>query len=237
MSVCVITPSRDHPHLLVHLYRSMVSTSDAHMVAWVDEDQEGLYHHHLIESGIEFAMFNEHSIDRSRMKRLTVIVGERTTVVAACNLIATGFDFDVYGMVPDDCRFVNSGWDAFIEREIAKFPNRVGVVSSAHQASVEFVNFAWASKEWIKALGWYFYPLCRHHCVDTIFDLLADGAGVLKRAKITESFIWHEPVHEFGKDTLDYDARVFLVFAAGMRRGYIERIKQAARASEPVIVG
>ena len=156
--VAVLCPTRDRPEGLDRLVESVRGTSKADVIAYIDEDQAGMYAGH--GSGMQF-------------------VGERIGPVAAANLIVERLDgYDVYGLMTDDSVVTTPGWDGWLLDAISQFPNRVCVVSPHHNQG-NHVDMPFVSREWIKATGWFACPTMYHYAWPTVTSLIGEMTAIV----------------------------------------------------------
>jgi len=167
MKTLVVCPSRSRPRYLCDMAHSIMETSDADVAVYIDDDQMDMYR----DSGI-----NWNSRFGSRMK---ITIGRRIGPAAAADTLAKAYKrYDVYGLSTDDSIYRTKGWDKFTSDCIARFPNRIGVVSAYHGQG-PWVNFPYVSREWIETLGWYVVPGVTHYCWDTALQILGDATEIV----------------------------------------------------------
>lgn len=207
--IAAICPTRSRPGPLKKTIETFLQTSDsAHFIAWVDEDQKDLY--------------------RFDHERVRIHVGSRMGPVRSTNLIADlyGQNYDVLGMVPDDCAFKVPGWDRYLEQTIQGFPNRIGMVSAAHNNG-PFVNFPWVTQQWFNLVGWYFYPTNFHYCCDTVLEILGECANAIVYAPADRFLIEHLSEGFTNQEKFEPDALAFLNWCIHERRDLVRRVREA----------
>ena len=211
----VICPSRDDVEGLLSAHRSMVATStDAVMIAVVDSDQTAMYD----------------TITATPDDRLIISYGTRDSrggVVASINAaIKNNPGFDVYGLMVCDARIETPGWENWVASCVARFPNRIGLMSAHHNVG-RFVNFPYVTREWIDAVGWYACPDTFRFCWDTVAEMLGDATAI-EYAEEKDFHIEHElrrndnTVNVFATDAIQ-----FLGWCVNGRREAVSRLKAA----------
>jgi hypothetical protein len=164
MKAAVLIPSRDRPGLLVDAIRSVLDTSAADVLVYVDEDQW---------RGYQFAFRNLEPI------RVKGMYGDRIGPVASANALVKSFHgYDAYGLITDDSGITTPGWDQWTLEAIARFPGRIAVVSPHHPHGYH-VDMPFVSKEWIERVGWYACPLMKHYAWPIITGLIGEMTGIV----------------------------------------------------------
>ncbi len=134
--------------------------------------------------------------------------------------------FDVYGLIVGDAEFKSPGWEAYLEAEVARMPNGIGVVSAAHTAGT-FVNFPFVTREWVDAVGWYACPDTVHFCWDSVIECLGEATHIAY-ATPAEMFIAHESVRNERLFTVfTADALKFLGWFVNRRREIVSLLRAA----------
>lgn len=205
----VVVPTR-RPQEFLKCATSAVSLStNAHVLAYVDHDQEGEYR------ALELP------------ERVKLHVGPRCGPTASVNALVQAFpDYDIYGVCPDDCGFTTPEWDVYVERTIAGFPNRLGVLSPAHNFG-PFVNFPFVSKRWIDTLGWFAFPKMYHFCWDTVLELLGEQTHMVFAGR-DEMMMANQAIPAFNYDShFRADCEQFLWWAVLERNGQAKKLREA----------
>lgn len=208
--IAVVCPSRDRPKALKKCIESMLSTSTkAAFICYIDEDQ--------IQEYAKLDLWGP---------RVAMHVGSRIGPVNAANTLCHLYrkPLRIYGMVPDDCWFETKGWDDFAIQTIDSFPNRIGLLSAAHNGG-NYVNFPWVSREWIDTVGWLYYPHNFHHCCDSIIELLGDCTH-LHEARPEDFSMHHELVTTLNRDKFAADCLNFLTWCIGERRDIVRKLRE-----------
>jgi len=209
----VLCPSRGNPDGLKRLIANIGRTAQsAEVLAYVDADERDAYADVL--QGVQH------------------IIGPRVGLVASVNALAQAFPaYSTYILAGDDVSIGPAGWDVWLERQFEKFPGRLAVVSAHHNGG-EWCNFPALSREWIAAIGYFAWPLCRHYAFDTILQLLGEATDYVHSTPL-ELHINHPHFDEAKKlPAMKEDAMVFLVWCAEMRQKHIAGLKAKRAASE-----
>lgn len=212
--ILVIAPTRDRPQDFVGLCESFANTSThAELVGYVDDDQ-----HHLYDA-LQLP-------ERCRMH-----FGQRQGPVFAVNTMAhlNRDPIRIYGVAPDDSRFMKAGWDDYLVEAFERFPKRIGVVSPAHSCG-DYVNFPYVSREWIEVVGWMAYPHAYHFIWDTLIEILAESSNCIEYAPADKFLFFHEQKPAINLDRYSSDAHSFLMWCVGDRRSVVKRVRDAIRA-------
>jgi hypothetical protein len=186
----------------------MLTTSlDTEMVACIDDDQVDLYP----------------ARDRPRFK---YHVGPRTDIVGSLNAAVKAHpDYDAYGLIVDDAMFKTVGWDQWMIGRMGSLKNGIGVISAAHSVGA-FVNFAYVSRAWVRALGWYACPDTLHFCWDTVMELLGEATEIVYATR-KEFFIEHELVQsDRTVPIFMMDAVQFLGWCVNARRKSVYNLRE-----------
>jgi hypothetical protein len=232
----VVCPTRDRPEACVEMLKSVLLTSKrARAILYVDNDQSGLYGKAMQNSGIRYAT---EYLDRTTIRResgdpserVIMHCGKRVGPVAASNHIINWYraPLRIYGVVPDDCVFSVHGWDEYLIKTVDNMRNRIGVVSAPHN-NHDYANFMWVSREWVDAVGWYFYPQNFHYCGDGIIELLGDCTNIVY-AKKHEMMMEHEQRPSANNWHYKADATEFIRWCIDERHRVVERVLERMRA-------
>lgn len=213
MKIAVLCPTRSRPEGLKRLCESAALTSTtATVIAYIDEDERDLYGEALaghVVPGVK------------------VHIGPRMGLVGSLNRLTEIYpDYDIYGLAVDDSHFVVEGWDQWVAETIARFPNRLGVVSASHSAG-PFVNFGYVSRQWIDLLGWYACPQTAHFCWDTVLELLGEATRI--EYAPADRFHIHHDLHQ-GDGAIPrfvMDCVQFLGWCSNQRRQLVIKIREA----------
>lgn len=141
--------------------------------------------------------------------------------------------FTIIGMVPDDCEFTTPGWDQFLKKAFDKFPKKIGVVSAWHRYGSHVANFPWVTREWIEAVGWYWYPNNFHFCCDTILEVLGECSNSIHYCTPDEFNIEHHHEPSMNRDKYQHDLDGMFNFIVFERRMIVDRIKVAQGLKQP----
>ena len=151
----------------------------------------------------------------SDYKLIDAEVGIDRSTVMSWNLIAESQPSRMYMLVGDDAEFITTGWDRTFLQQYKTYPDGIFMIGTAtgkkhgliHKTSPHPV----ITREWRKALG-YFWPVQFHHwCLDNYTNDLAKAVDryifmedvMIKVKKITEDdtakHIRTDAVHERDK--------------------------------------
>jgi hypothetical protein len=195
-------PSRDRPDELREAVKSVADTSTlADVIPWIDDDQGSLYRG-LATHGI----------------------GPRIGPVAAANEIVKKYpDYSAYGLITDDSRMISPGWDEWMLDVMGQFPNRICIVSPAHNLGGH-VDMPFVSREWIETVGWFAYPDNFHYMWPIITGLIGEMTCIVHAP--------HEKVriHHLGHPHQNYqrwesDAKAFFRFVSLDIMPIVERLR------------
>ena len=212
MSVCVMCPTRDRPGRAALLARSVLETSDATIVFYIDEDQWENYKYYFPRTH----------------PRVILESGGRQGPAASANFIAhVHREHSCYGLMCDDMEPTVRGWDRYIEEQIA---GRIGVVSPSHSMG-NHVDVPFVSREWIEALGWFCYPTAYHYVWPTVIGLLGEASGTIVHAPADRFFIQHHQ-ESTRADGIEKDALGFYKLMLYDFHNYVRKIKEAKEAED-----
>jgi len=198
MKIAVLIPSRDRYAQLVVAATSVLNTSAADVLVYVDEDQYRQY------------QFVLRSLDPKRVK---VLYGDRIGPVASANALVKSFPgYDVYGLITDDSAITTPGWDQWTLEAIARFPGRIAVVSPHHPHGYH-VDMPFVSKEWIELVGWYACPLMKHYAWPIVTGLIGEMTGIV-HAPESAFHIEHDYDPKANQDVRMWDYVAFFSFVS-----------------------
>jgi hypothetical protein len=186
------------------------TSTHAHLVAYIDEDQKDLY------AGLTLP------------ERVRTHHGPHLGPIHAVNTLAhiNREPYRIYGMVPDDARFLSSGWDDYALAAIDAMPGRIAVMSPAH-SNGDYVNMPFVTREWIELVGWVAYPHAYHFIWDTILEILGDSTGAMIYAP-AQCFLFHHHTRPAANmDEYQSDAHSFLLWCVTERRRIVEKVRAA----------
>lgn len=191
MTVLVMIPTRNRPHLFLRAVKSVFATSrHAYVAAYVDtNDPYADYYRGL------------------RMPDRTIMIhGEQIGVAAAANsLVNEHSRFDAYGLLTDDSVITTPGWDKWLLDRLEAFEDGCGVVSPSHNLGFH-VDMPFVSRRWIEVMGWFAEPNMNHFCWPTVIGLTASLAGRLHRASASEFAIQHDQMARYDWPETSEDA-------------------------------
>ena len=213
--IAVICPTRGRAKGFIDLVKSIVLTTNrADLVAYVDEDQAAIYQKACDEARAEL---------RSRM---SLHVGPRIGPVASANALVKEFPgYDAYGFVPDDALITTEGWGEWCLDVIPHFPNRVGVISPTHNQGGH-VDMPFATKEWIRATGWFAAPIAHHFVWPLVTGLIGEMTAIVHAPKDRFN-IDHSLVMSANQVWASKDTEAFLPFVARELMPIVDRVREA----------
>lgn len=206
--IAVLCPTRGNPEAAERAYSSMRQTSElADMIFCVDED-DAEPHRYLCQ-----------------FPHAWVSSEPRTTIVAALNAAVNRFsEYEAYGLIVDDARFVTPGWDRWLMEQFR--PQSLGVVSAHHNVSGA-VNFPYVHRDWVNLLGWYACPDTARFCWDTVLEMIGDATRIVY-APEDRFHIYHELLrNEQSIPAFAADSIQFLGWCVNARRLLIQKIREA----------
>jgi len=214
----VLCPSRSRPAQFVNLAKSIMKTTNrADLIGYVDDDQSDLY---------EATCARTRSELRSRM---SVHIGPRIGPVASANALVKEFPgYDLYGLIPDDAVVTTGQWAEWCLDVAAFLPNRVGVVSPAHNQGPH-VDMPFVTKEWIQATGWFAVPIAHHFVWPLVIALIGEMTAIVHAPK--ERFnIDHDLMMTANQVWASRDTEAFLPFVARELMPIVDRVRDAINA-------
>ncbi|HLC20937.1 MAG TPA: hypothetical protein VJM10_02360 [Candidatus Methylomirabilis sp.] len=220
--VLVVCATRDRPYKLGDLIRSLLDTSEkADLAIYIDDDQDALYPLDVPD----------------RVRRH---VGPRVGPCVSLNeLVKAHPGYEAYGAATDDSTFATPGWDQWVLAQVDKFPGRVGVMSPFHRAPTPVMfsyvrphirtrmDFPWATRRWIEALGWFTHPDTYSFYWDVIVEVLGIAAGVIAYASEKEFEMDHDMNPSINGDKVSADAKAAILALAMETPGYLKRIRES----------
>ena len=214
----MLCPSRSRPAQFVNLAKSIMKTTNrADLIGYVDDDQSDLY---------EATCARTRSELRSRM---SVHIGPRIGPVASANALVKEFPgYDLYGLIPDDAVVTTGQWAEWCLDVAAFLPNRVGVVSPAHNQGPH-VDMPFVTKEWIQATGWFAVPIAHHFVWPLVIALIGEMTAIVHAPK--ERFnIDHDLMMTANQVWASRDTEAFLPFVARELMPIVDRVRDAINA-------
>lgn len=208
----MLCPTRDRPLEFRSFSQSVISTSRADVLAYIDDDQQDQY--------AEF-------LGPDTSKRIRWMVAPRVGLVASLNGLVKQFDdYDIYGYVPDDAGFEAPGWDDWALEATDQFPNRICVISPYHNQG-NHVDMPFVTKEWIAAVGWFACPDCYHHTTSIITGLIGEMSAIVHAPKQSFSIFHPAKVEVVSEKTKNMDMQAFFTFVALKLPPVVERVREA----------
>lgn len=242
--VLMMIPTRNRPQSLIQAYYSVLDTSDADVIAYVDQDQEMMYREELAMNVISYSLVKEirpgtgnyTTENENRVpQRLFLNVGPRNGPVHSINTMCRAArpggglrdlfpDTHVFAYMTDDSTISPKGWDRWLIETVKSFPNEIGIVSAGH-AGADYVNFPAMSTNMVEAMGW-FAPTSLHAWLwDTALELIGDATRIVY-AKSTEMDLDHKPQATIGSTGLPAnDYEIFAKWCITERKRTIERVR------------
>lgn len=202
MALAVVCPTRGRPARFRHMAESVLATSPATVLGYVDDDDPSLEEARSIEG-----------------ERVRVVVGGSIGRGQAINhLCALEPRHRMYLLVSDDTVFTSAGWYEKVVSAMDSFGDDIGLVHLAGSDTTQgigdpWVNWPCVSAKWVDALGWFNYPECRWYCQDTILQALAEAIQRIKRIDDIHIHHWND-THPAIRENLNLDTEQFLWFFA-----------------------
>jgi len=159
--VAVLIPTRGRPQCFQNAVESIVKTSLAWIVGYLDDDTDGAGY-------------------PGDTARIRMIQGPRIGVTGALNVMAEWVMkerpyTEVIAMMTDDSLMVTSGWDDFALRVARRFHKGIGVISPrANKCGVNRVDQPAITMGWYKQFGYFAHKELSHYCWPSILGLLSD---------------------------------------------------------------
>ncbi len=217
--IAVLCPTRSRPAQFVKLAKSvMMTTNRADLIGYVDDDQADLYEATCTRTKAEL---------RSRM---SIHIGPRIGPVSSANALVKEFPgYDLYGLIPDDAVLTSAQWAEWCLDVAAFLPNRVGVVSPAHNQGPH-VDMPFVTKEWISATGWFAVPIAHHFVWPLVTALIGEMTAIVHAPK--ERFnIDHDLMMSANQVWASRDTEAFLPFVARELMPIVDRVRDAINAT------
>lgn len=165
--ILVCCASRDRPESLHEAVTTFCETSKlADMAVYIDSDQINMY-------------LDKYDWKKDFGDRLSFTVDRQVGPNASLNTLQQKYfqDYKIFGVIPDDSRFVVGDWDRYVIEEMEKFPGHIGVVSPAHNDGA-YCAYPYVSKEWVEIVGWYAMPEAHSFIWDTCIELLGEATNI-----------------------------------------------------------
>jgi len=160
---------------------------------------------------------------------MSVHIGPRIGPVASANALVKEFPgYDLYGLIPDDAVVTTGQWAEWCLDVAAFLPNRVGVVSPAHNQGPH-VDMPFVTKEWIQATGWFAVPIAHHFVWPLVIALIGEMTAIVHAPK--ERFnIDHDLMMTANQVWASRDTEAFLPFVARELMPIVDRVRDAINA-------
>lgn len=218
--IVVCCASRDRPESLLEAVRSFVTTSTyADMKVYVDSDQ---IHDYL----------DSHDWAGEFGTKLQFTVDTRVGPNAAINRLyeQNKANYRIFGVIPDDSRFMRKGWDEYVIRTIDSFPGNIGVVSPAHTDG-DYCAYPYVTREWIDIVGWYAMPQAHSFVWDTCIEMLGEATNIVY-ASSDDFYMFHEcRKSENFEQYLKMDEHAFLAWCVVSRRAIVKKLRAAQQSA------
>lgn len=164
------------------------TSTDAHLLAYVDNDLEKSY---------EF---------RCRWKgRLKFMTGHRIGLARSLNSLANCYrdDYDIFGHTTDDSVITTDNWEHHVRVAFRRLPGGIGVVFPSHD-DPQFPGYPMISRRMLDALGWFACPGTDHWGWDMVLRWLGSRTeSVMLRDD--QFHISHRSGSDVVSSTLGYD--------------------------------
>ncbi len=135
----------------------------------------------------------------------------------------------------DDMLLTVKGWDRYVERQMNKFPGRLGVVSPAHNMGMH-VDVPFVSKEWIGLFGWFCHPTTYHYVWPTVIGLLGESGHCIHHAPADKFWIDHHQMSDH-MDSFSGDATGFYKLMMYGYYGLVAKLKNAIQDAKGIADG
>ena len=204
---------------------SFVKTSTvAHLVVRLDDDQQGLYSGLIVPDRVWFEYGPKtgpgDAIQGSAYGNMR-LAKERNDLTLR--------PYEAFCAVPDDAEFATPNWDLYALEVLNSFPGRIGVVSAAHDQGA-FLNYPCVSREWIQTLGWYAHPTIYHFCWDTMHELLGDATNIVYAPR--DKWLMDHRGLPQNLEKYNVDTAAFLTWCVTERPEVVKKLRAAiARAA------
>lgn len=208
----VLCPTRGRPLDFRCFAQSVMSTSRADVLAYVDDDQQDLY---------------ADVLGPDTPKRIRWMVAPKIGLVASINALVKQFDdYDFYGYVPDDATMETPGWDDWALEATDRFPNGICVISPYHNQG-HHVDMPFVTAAWIKATGWFACPDLHHHSSSIITGLIGEMSAIVHAPKQSFSIYHPAKVEMVSENLLAKDLQAFFTFTALKLPAVVDRVREA----------
>ena len=161
-NITICCPSRGRPELAQRMALTALETAD-------DPDQVN----------IQFYLNNDDPELPTYQKLLqNYQVGSDQSPVYSWNQLAEQFDSHLYMLAGDDIQFMTHGWDSRFMQQFDQYPD--GVFCISFKNGIDELTTAphpVVTKQWQKALGFYFPFVFYHWYVDTYTKDLAESVN------------------------------------------------------------
>lgn len=223
--VLVVCASRDRVHSLGEMVESVRRTSkNADVAIYVDDDQK-----------------SEYPTDWPRNAFLTY--GPQVGPVASLNELVHRFPgYAAYGAATDDSLFVTPDWDQWVLKTADSFKAKIGAIAPYHESFNAItdrpsltarrqtrMDFPWATRKWIEAVGWLACPSCYHFYWDVVVELMGEMTQIAY-AGPRDFEMTHAMATTMNEEKIKLDAKQAIIYVAFERRAMVERIREAIDA-------
>lgn len=209
--VAVLCPTRSRPESFARLAESIRATSSARLLVCLDDDTAASYGEVL-----------------GRTSGVSAHIRDRAGLVEKVNwLVEQEPDYDLYGIMPDDCVVMTPGWDDYALEMVEQYP--YCVVSPYHNFG-NHIDLPFVSRAWIEALGWYACPDCYHYCWPIITGLIGEMTAICHCPKDSFGIVYTE--NDVNRAWQVEDAQAFFEYVSLKLPVAVERIRQAMTRSE-----
>lgn len=169
----LICPTRERPDRLVEYTESALKTADhperLDCLFYVDDDDPTLSEY---QKAIEDMKAQFSGIE------ISLTIGPAIGVPQAVNKLIQLTDADIFMTANDDQVYIDKGWDARLDREIAGFPDGIFCMWFNDGWEAEnFCTFPILSRRWVETLGYLQFPFFEHFFADAWIWMLAKAVG------------------------------------------------------------
>ena len=105
---------------------------------------------------------------------IQITEGPEVGVPRATNVLANKSKSEIIMYTSDDQVYIDHGWDSRLDKEVAKYPDRIFCIwFNDGWESEKFCTFPIVSRQWIETLGYFLFPFFEHFFTDTWIWMLA----------------------------------------------------------------
>lgn len=175
MNICICIPTRGRPEYLERLVESAYTTaldqSNVIVKYYLNEDDKKLKDYIDILTRLQ----------KKYGSNIQYEIGPDCNTVLSWNMLAESTDADFYMLAGDEIQFMTEHWEQKIFNVKTKYPDGIFCISTndgrENRVTLEKCVQPIVTKEWGKALGYYWSPMFWHWQVDFYTGELAKSIG------------------------------------------------------------